>query len=839
MIAKLKHWVSSLSLLAQPEYYGTSLFEQELASKQVEIFLRVFQTLSTLNDQDEILSYLMAEIHKLLDVDCAVLTPSEASFEVRSHRGFSAALVRDLRINASEGLLGDAAQSGRNLLLQHGDFRKLSRSERELAEQGWETLFVAPLVVQNQTVGLFIAGSKDVIEAEAKKIQFMERFAQIIGLALEQVRHLEKAEKFSRRLEAEVSATTQELLRTNERLIQRVRELKALYEVTSAIASVTTLDEILNVACLKLQDILNVESIGFLILESDASVKDTLSLRAPSFHLSKDAALKCRIDPSRYHLYGPSIKTIFDAFKESKVKAIAGVPSSLRKEFALQDPSTRETDEVILKSIVAVPLITARRSVGVMVLVNPLRDSMLSESLSDEVSDEKSRTLSLIAARIAASLESVLQNQEIQMRLADLSTLQEIGEAFYATPVLEFVLAKIVKIMQKSLRSDVCTFLFYDPVRKLLVGNMPGGTDMTQASSGTVEGFFLDENSVSFSVFREKKSRLVSDIPNAAIPIKLTKTEFEHDVNSMIIIPLKVENEMVGILRLSSRRKDFFNAHHIRLGELIADRAAVIIQNAVLYEKVIEANRELENLNRVKTEFVSVVSHELRTPVTAVKGFVDVVLSEEVGSLNAQQKKFLGIAHNAIDRLTLLISDLLDISRIESGRLKLDFAPISMAQTILDSCEASRAALEAKKIKLVLNVDKKLPQIQADPSRMRQVIDNLMSNAIKFTMAENGEIGINADDMGDFLLISIRDAGVGIEKDDQEKIFEKFVQGDSSLTRQAGGTGLGLAICKAIIEMHGGRIWVESEPGKGATFRFLLPRSREKKNAITKIDRSH
>lgn len=511
---------------------------------------------------------------------------------------------------------------------------------------------------------------------------------------------------------------------------------------------------------------------------------------------------------------------------------------SLKKELSLQDPSLIGFEEVVLGSIIAVPLKTAQRTLGVMVLSNPLKDSALLEMLEEGIADEKSRTLSLIAARIASSLESVLQNQEIQMRLGDLVTLQEIGEAFYATPVLEFVLSKIVKIMHKSLHCDVCTFLFYDPLRKLLVSHLPGTQDMSQMTSGSAEGFSLDENNLSFTVFKEKKSRNVEDVDGPDTSLKLTRTEFEQSVNSMIIIPLKVENEMIGVLRLGSKKKAFFNAHHIRLGELIADRAAVIIQNALLYEKVLDANRELENLNKVKTEFVSVVSHELRTPVTAIKGFVDVVLSEEVGALNDHQKKFLNIAHNAVDRLTFLISDLLDISRIESGHLRLELLPVSMSQVLHDASEACRVSLEAKKIKLVLNIDKNLPHIQADSSRIRQVVDNLLSNAIKFSMTENCTIRLSADNMGDFLLISVQDTGVGIKKDDQEKIFEKFVQGDSSLTRQAGGTGLGLAICKAIIEMHGGRVWVESTPGKGSTFRFLLPRSRDKKNTITKIDRS-
>jgi signal transduction histidine kinase len=308
----------------------------------------------------------------------------------------------------------------------------------------------------------------------------------------------------------------------------------------------------------------------------------------------------------------------------------------------------------------------------------------------------------------------------------------------------------------------------------------------------------------------------------------VSHAEMKQNICSMMIVPLKVENEVMGVLRLGSREKSFFDQHHLRLAELIADRAAVIVQNARLYDKVLKANRELERLNRVKTEFVSMVSHELRTPVTAIKGFVDVVMNEEAGPLNSQQIKFLKIAHNSIDRLTILISDLLDISRIEAGQMKLEMHPISMVKILQDSAETYRATIEGKKIGFHVKIAEKLPEVLADESRIKQVIDNLLSNAMKFT-SPDGSIKLLVEDMGDFVLVNVSDTGVGIKKENQEKIFDRFFQVDSSLTRQVGGTGLGLAISKSIIEMHGGRIWVESEEGKGSTFRFLLPRLREKK----------
>ena len=167
--------------------------------------------------------------------------------------------------------------------------------------------------------------------------------------------------------------------------------------------------------------------------------------------------------------------------------------------------------------------------------------------------------------------------------------------------------------------------------------------------------------------------------------------------------------------------------------------------------------------------------------------------------------------------------------------MKIELEPVSIEKLMQDCLETHRAGTEAKKISLELRLDRKIPMAIADESRVKQVIDNLISNAMKFT-PENGSIKMSADDLGDFVLISVADSGVGIKKDDQEKIFSMFYQVDSSLTRKVGGTGLGLAISKSIIEMHGGRIWVESEAGQGSIFRFLLPRFRERKSKDVSAD---
>ncbi len=249
-----------------------------------------------------------------------------------------------------------------------------------------------------------------------------------------------------------------------------------------------------------------------------------------------------------------------------------------------------------------------------------------------------------------------------------------------------------------------------------------------------------------------------------------------------------------------------------------------------LYKELQKRVEELTNANRAKDEFLSIVSHELRTPLTSLTGFLSVLLDEEAGSITEQQRKFLGIAKQSATRLNLIISDLLDVSRIESGRLNLEMGECSLHDILQTSYEGLKAAAANKSIQFRLHALPSLPQIWGDPSRLQQVVDNIVSNAIKFT-ERGGEIDLIGEEKGDFLQVSIRDTGCGLTPQEQEKVFDMFYQADASTRRSAGGAGLGLAIARGIVNMHGGQISVQSEKGKGATFIFLIPRKREQKKA--------
>jgi PAS domain S-box-containing protein len=226
--------------------------------------------------------------------------------------------------------------------------------------------------------------------------------------------------------------------------------------------------------------------------------------------------------------------------------------------------------------------------------------------------------------------------------------------------------------------------------------------------------------------------------------------------------------------------------------------------------------------DRAKTEFVSMVSHELRTPMTSIKGYTDLMLMESVGPLTDPQEKFLSIVRNNVDRLTMLVDDLLDISRIESGRLDLAPEPMSLQEAVARVVTSMKARANEKGILLRSELSPDLPMVRADPDRLAQILTNLVGNACQYTPS-GGEVVVVAQSRGAEVHVCVRDTGIGISAADRDKIFDRFFRADSPEVQGTPGTGLGLPIVKSLVQMHGGEIWVESTPGEGSRFTFTLP----------------
>ncbi len=227
-------------------------------------------------------------------------------------------------------------------------------------------------------------------------------------------------------------------------------------------------------------------------------------------------------------------------------------------------------------------------------------------------------------------------------------------------------------------------------------------------------------------------------------------------------------------------------------------------------------------IDQMKNEFVSTVSHELRTPLTSIKGYVDLILDGDAGEINEIQEEFLGIVKENSDRLVDMINDMLDISRIESGRIRLKIEPVNMADSIEGAVDSFRAVLSQTGRRVKTRIPDNLPLVAVDRDRVGQVLINFISNALKYS-PEGGDVTVSAKHTNGFVQISVADKGMGISREDQKKLFTKFYRVDSAMTREIGGTGLGLSIAKSIIELLGGKVFVRSKLGEGSTFSFTVP----------------
>jgi PAS domain S-box-containing protein len=293
-----------------------------------------------------------------------------------------------------------------------------------------------------------------------------------------------------------------------------------------------------------------------------------------------------------------------------------------------------------------------------------------------------------------------------------------------------------------------------------------------------------------------------------------------------LTVPLRVGDQVIGVIELDQKDDGSAWSEDDRtLAQAIAQEFAVSLQDARSYQLTQQALVEMREADRLKSQFLANMSHELRTPLNSIIGFSRVILKGIDGPITENQEQDLNAIYNAGQHLLGLINNILDLSKIEAGKMELAFTEVDLAEIIRVVMATAVGLVKDKPIELIVDVPEDLPTVQADSIRIRQVLLNLVSNAAKYT--EQGHIGVSARTIRrggrSEIVIAVFDTGPGIAPADQEKIFEPFSQVDASPTRKTGGTGLGLSISRHLVELHGGSIWVESIPGEGSTFAFTLP----------------
>jgi signal transduction histidine kinase len=290
---------------------------------------------------------------------------------------------------------------------------------------------------------------------------------------------------------------------------------------------------------------------------------------------------------------------------------------------------------------------------------------------------------------------------------------------------------------------------------------------------------------------------------------------------ALLAVPLVREGRLLGGLTVIRKATGEFTPEVIDLMRTFATQSALAIQNARLFLEIEDKSRQLEVASQHKSEFLANMSHELRTPLNAIIGFSEVLSERMFGDLNEKQDEYLKDIYASGIHLLSLINDILDLSKIEAGRMELELSDFHLPTALDSALTLVRERAGRRAIALHTNIDRQLGEIRADERKIRQVVLNLLSNAIKFT-PEGGRIEVRAEPRGGLVEVSVTDTGVGIAAEDQEAVFEEFRQVGTA-AKKVEGTGLGLTLCRKFVELHGGRIWVKSQVGEGSTFTFAIP----------------
>jgi signal transduction histidine kinase len=438
----------------------------------------------------------------------------------------------------------------------------------------------------------------------------------------------------------------------------------------------------------------------------------------------------------------------------------------------------------------------------------------------------------------AVSLTLEESREELESRVRELSVLFEASKRIASTLDERKAVESVLDLIASDFGLD-CQGLFMlkDGV---LIPDLVRGFDAAVAGRP-------DARSYVGQAALEGKTVFLSDAGLAASPLP---TEFagNQQLLSFIATPIVHEQGALGVLGAgSTQRKGFFSEKFVEAFEALASELSLAITNARLYAEVTELNRTLERkvrertrsleaanrtlreLDRLKTEFLANMSHELRTPMNSILGYTQLVLDEVDGPVTGEQRKSLERVEKNAQHLLKLINDILDLSKIEAGRMELELHPFDMGVMAREVVEDQRAFADTKGLECRTEIGPGDLRIEADPNRVRELLNNLVNNAIKFTDSGTVAVAVSAAQRRDAAVVevSVTDTGVGIPEESLTEIFEAFKQLDGSTTRRYGGTGLGLSIARKLVELHGGEIRVESRRGEGSRFTFWLPRAAQ------------
>jgi len=444
-------------------------------------------------------------------------------------------------------------------------------------------------------------------------------------------------------------------------------------------------------------------------------------------------------------------------------------------------------------------------------------------------SDKQVELLKTFADQAVIAIENVRLFQELQARTGELArsveelkALGEVGQAVSSTLDLETVLTTIVARAVELSGLDGGVVFEYDEGAEEFVQRAATETGRALAEAQGPTRIRKGEGVLGRTAITLEPVQVPDITEPAAYEGRLRETLIASGIRAVLAVPMVREHRLIGCLGVTRNRPGEFPAETIELLRTFATQSALAIQNARLFHEIEDKSRQLEAASRHKSEFLANMSHELRTPLNAVIGFSDVLLDRMFGDINEKQAEYLGDILASGKHLLSLINDILDLSKIEAGRMELDLSDFDLPQAIDNAMTLVRERAGRHGITLHQSVDDRLGQVRADERKLKQVLLNLLSNALKFT-PEGGRVDVHAAPSDERVVeISVTDTGIGIAPEDHEAVFEEFRQVGAA-EQKIEGTGLGLALCRKFVELHGGRIRLKSQLGAGSTFTLTIP----------------
>ncbi|MBC7250702.1 MAG: GAF domain-containing protein [Anaerolineae bacterium] len=434
------------------------------------------------------------------------------------------------------------------------------------------------------------------------------------------------------------------------------------------------------------------------------------------------------------------------------------------------------------------------------------------------ITEDEIRLLSTLMDQTAVALENARLFAETEAEAQRRALISEVLQAAATSLDPEDLLHRAGEAITRNLGIASTIFLWEPGSGKFrpIAVHAADGSDVALPDDARIE---RENNPFAFQAVEQLRTQIFE---TAALKGSCADLAQLFQVRSGIYVPLFSRDRVFGVLGLlSPQERSQITPEIVSFVEIIRANLSVALDNAYLYQDALETAERLEEVDRLKSQFLANMSHELRTPLNSIIGFSRVILKGIDGPITEQQQQDLEAIYNSGQHLLGLINDILDISKIEAGKMELSFQPVDFGEVIHGVMSTAIALVKDKPIELQQSVPADLPTVIADERRIRQVLLNLVSNAAKFT--DEGFIRVEASCDEEFVTVSVADSGIGIPAAKLPRIFEAFTQVDTSPSRKYGGTGLGLTISKSFIELHGGEIWVESESGKGSTFTFKLP----------------